>query len=181
MSRIGKQPILIPQGVDILIDGRNINVKGPKGELDFLFHQNVSVSRVDDNLIVQRLSNDKLSRALHGLTRNLIFNMVTGVTSGFSKQLELKGIGYRSQMEGQNLVLNVGYTHPVTIQQQPGIEFKVEKNTLITVSGIDKQKVGQIAAEIRKVRPPEPYKGKGIKYIDEIIRRKAGKATKAGG
>lgn len=180
MSRIGKQPITIPTGVEILMDGRNIKVTGPKGQLDFEYHQNVAVTKNDTILNVQRLSNDKLSRALHGLTRNLIANMIIGVTQGFQKQLELKGVGYRANLEGPKLILNVGYTQPVPITPPAGIEFKVDKNTLITVTGINKQVVGQISAEIRKVRPPEPYKGKGIKYIDEIVRRKAGKATKAG-
>ncbi len=178
MSRIGKQPIQLPSSVDVTLDGRNITIKGPKGELNFKYHQNVAVIKNDATLNVQRLSNDKLSRALHGLTRNLINNMIIGTTTGFSKQLELKGVGYRAQLEGAKLVLHVGYTHPVAIPAPVGIEFKVEKNTLITISGIDKQLVGQVAADIRKVRPPEPYKGKGIKYIDEIIRRKAGKTSK---
>ena len=180
MSRIGKQPITIPSSVEFITNGRDITVKGPKGELFFRHHQNVTATKVDETIIVKRLSNDKLSRALHGLTRNLINNMVIGVTDGYQKQLELKGVGYRAALEGSKLVLSVGFTHPVNVEPPEGIEFKVEKNTLVTVSGIDKQKVGQISAEIRKVRPPEPYKGKGIKYIDEIIRRKAGKATKAG-
>jgi large subunit ribosomal protein L6 len=180
MSRIGKKPITIPSGVEIVLNGRDINVTGPKGKLDFRHHQNVAVEKQESLLIVKRLSNDKLSRALHGLTRNLINNMVIGTTVGYQKQLELKGVGYRASIEGQKLILNVGYTHPVTIEPKEGIEFKVEKNTLVTVFGIDKQKVGQVSAEIRKVRPPEPYKGKGIKYIDEIVRRKAGKSTKAG-
>lgn len=180
MSRIGKKPITIPEGVEFTCTGRDITVKGPKGELNFRHHQNVSTEKNDQTIVVTKLSNDKLSRALHGLTRNLIMNMIIGVTAGYQKQLELKGVGYRASVEGNKLVLNVGYTHPVTIQPKEGIEFKVEKNTLVTISGIDKQKVGQTTAEIRKVRPPEPYKGKGIKYIDEIVRRKAGKATKAG-
>lgn len=180
MSRIGKKPITIPAKVEYITNGRDITVTGPKGELQFRHHQNVTTTKEGETIIVKRLSNDKLSRALHGLTRNLIANMIIGVTTGYQKQLELKGVGYRANLEGDKLVLNVGFTHSVTIEPQMGIDFKVEKNTLVTVSGIDKQKVGQVSADIRKVRPPEPYKGKGIKYIDEIVRRKAGKATKAG-
>ncbi|MDO8513339.1 MAG: 50S ribosomal protein L6 [bacterium] len=181
MSRIGKKPIAIPENIEVQIDGRNITVKGPKGELDFSHHPNIAITKKDNIITLQPLSTDKLTKSVYGLNRNLVANMITGVSEGFQKQLELKGIGYRAALEATNLVLYVGYTHPVTITPLPGIEFKVEKNTIITVSGIDKQKVGQTAAEIRKVRPPEPYKGKGIKYLGEIVRRKAGKATKTSG
>lgn len=181
MSRIGKKVIIIPEGVEVSLNGRHIDVKGSKGELHFAHHSNVEVIKNDNSLVVNRRNNDKLSRALHGLTRNLIANMIEGVTNGFVKQLELKGVGFRAQTDEKSLTLNVGYTHPVVISTPDGIEFKVDKNTLITVSGIDKQKVGQVAANIRAVRQPEPYKGKGIRYVGELVRRKAGKATKASG
>lgn len=179
MSRIGKQPILIPQGVEVSQDGRQIDVKGPKGDLMFKHHQNVEVIKKDNVITVNRRNNDKLSRSLHGLTRNLIANMIEGVTNGYSKQLELRGVGYRALADEKSLTLNVGFTHPVVVEAPQGIEFKVEKNTFVTVSGIDKQLVGQVSANIRKVRKPEPYKGKGIRYVGELVRRKAGKATKA--
>lgn len=179
MSRVGKKPITIPQGVEINNDKGNITVKGPKGELNIKIHHRVNVSQNDNQLSVERRGDDKFSRSLHGLTRNLIANMIEGVTEGFTKQLELKGIGYRAQVEGNSLTLLVGFSHPVKIEAPQGIEFKVDKNTVVSVMGIDKQAVGQIAAQIRAVRPPEPYKGKGIRYAGELVRRKAGKATKA--
>jgi len=178
MSRIGKLPVKLPEGVTCEIHGRTVSVTGPKGELKQTFLPQVSVSEVDGNLIVERKSdNDK---AAHGLTRALLFNMVEGVSSGFAKELEMTGIGYRAILEGEDLVLAIGYSHPVNIKAPNGIKFGVA-NGKIQVSGIDKAAVGQIAANIRAVRKPEPYKGKGIHYIGEHIRRKAGKTAKAGG
>lgn len=179
MSRIGRLPVEIPSGVDVKIDGTHVKIKGPKGELEYMFSHELSLAVEDGSIVVARPSDEKAYRALHGTTRALISNMVIGVTEGFSKDLELVGVGYRANLEGKNLVLNVGYSHPVEFEPPEGIEFEVaDRNQKITVSGIDKQKVGQIAADIRKVRPPEPYKGKGIRYSGEYIRRKAGKAGK---
>jgi large subunit ribosomal protein L6 len=179
VSRIGRLPVEIPSGVDVKIDGTQVNIKGPKGELEYSFSPEVSITVEEGSVVVTRPSDEKALRALHGTTRALLNNMVIGVTEGFSKDLELVGVGYRANMEGKNLVLNVGYSHPVEFIPPEGIEFEVaDRNQKITISGVDKQKVGQIAADIRKVRPPEPYKGKGIRYSGEYIRRKAGKAGK---
>jgi large subunit ribosomal protein L6 len=179
VSRIGKQPINIPAGVDVQIKGSTIKVKGPKGELAQTFPVAMSIAQDDGVLTVSRPSDEKNHRALHGMTRALIQNMVTGVSMGFEKVLEVEGVGYRSEMSGANLVLYVGYSHPVQIEPPDGIEFKSEnRGREIRVRGFDKQAVGQIAANIRKVRPPEPYKGKGIRYQGEIVRRKAGKTGK---
>lgn len=179
MSRIGRMPVVVPEGVDVRIKGSNVRVKGPKGELQHTFPADISISLDDGEIKVQRPSDAKHHRALHGMTRALINNMVVGVSSGFEKILEINGVGYRAELKGKNLVLNVGYSHPVEVEAPDGITFEVDNRTRqIRVAGYDKQVVGQIAADIRKVRPPEPYKGKGIKYLDERIRRKAGKAGK---
>ncbi len=176
MSRVGRTPITVPAGVTVTISEDNfVTVKGPKGTLEQAFSPILTISQ-DANVITVTRPNDlKQSRALHGLTRALLFNMITGVTDGFKKTLEINGIGYRAAMQGAQLVLNVGYSHQVTVEAVPGITVEVPSQTQIVVSGIDKQLVGQVAAEIRNVRPPEPYKGKGIKYADEVIRRKEGK------
>ncbi|HUF40089.1 MAG TPA: 50S ribosomal protein L6 [Anaerolineales bacterium] len=177
MSRIGKQPIEIPAGVDVQIKGSNVKVMGPKGELAHTFPAVMSIEQDDGILTVDRPSDAKEHRSLHGMTRALIQNMVTGVSTGFEKILEVEGVGYRSEMSGSNLVLYVGYSHPVEIEPPDGIEFESEnRGREIRVRGFDKQAVGQMAANIRKVRPPEPYKGKGIRYKGEIVRRKAGKS-----
>lgn len=179
MSRIGQLPVVIPDGVDVNIKGSHVKVKGPKGELQHIFPPDIAISLDEGEVTVKRPSDEKQHRALHGTTRALINNMVIGVSTGFSKTLEINGVGYRADLEGKNLVLNVGFSHPVKIEPPEGIEFEVDDRTRqIVVKGYDKQMVGQVAAEIRKVRPPEPYKGKGIKYLDERIRRKAGKAGK---
>lgn len=179
MSRIGQMPVVVPDGVDVKIKGTHVKVKGPKGELQHTFPADMSISLDDGEVTVTRPSDEKEHRALHGMTRALINNMVVGVSSGFSKTLEINGVGYRADLQGKDLVLNVGYSHPVKVTPPEGIEFEVDARTRqIVIKGYDKQVVGQTAAEIRKVRPPEPYKGKGIKYLDERIRRKAGKAGK---
>jgi len=175
MSRIGKQPINVPQGVEIKIEGNLVTVKGPKGELTKEFHKDMKIELVDGQLTVKRPSDEKFHKALHGLTRALLNNMVTGVTKGFEKALDLVGVGYRAQKQGNKLVLSVGYSHPVEIEPKPGIEVEVPAATKIVVKGADKEAVGALAANIRKVREPEPYKGKGIKYETERIRRKVGK------
>jgi len=178
MSRIGKKPIIITDGVNVEINGNIILVKGPKGELKFQHHPKVKIVKNDKTILIEKSGSSKLANSLHGLTRCLVANMLEGVTKGYEKKLEIKGVGYRAALSGAKLTLTIGYSHPVEITAPEGITFQVQKNT-ITVSGIDKQKVGQIAAEIRSVRKPEPYKGKGIKYADEIIQRKAGKAAKS--
>ena len=178
MSRIGKKPVVIPAGVDVKLDGNHITVKGPKGELALDFNPEISVEIQGAEIIVSRPSDDKLHRSLHGLTRTLISNMVTGVTDGYSKTLEVNGVGYRAQKQGKDLVMNLGYSHQVIVPEVPGITVEVPAANQIIISGADKQLVGQFAAEVRAKRPPEPYKGKGIKYADEHIRRKEGKAAK---
>ncbi len=179
MSRIGKMPITIPAGVSIDISDENVvTVKGPKGELKEQISKEITVGIEDGVLSVTRSSDDKKHRALHGLARALIMNMVTGVTDGFKKNLEMVGVGYRAQKQGNKLVLAVGYSHPVEFEEKDGITFDVPAPTQIVVNGISKQMVGEIAAKIRGVRPPEPYLGKGIKYSDEVIRRKEGKTGK---
>ncbi|MBZ4688544.1 MAG: large subunit ribosomal protein [Clostridia bacterium] len=176
MSRVGRKPIPIKSGLDVKVDGNVVTVKGPKGELKKEIHPDIKVEVQDNEIVVTRPTDNKSHRALHGLSRALINNMVVGVTEGFKKQLEINGVGYRAQKQGKKLVLNVGYSHPVEMDPPEGIEIDVPKPNQITVSGIDKEKVGQFAAQIRAVREPEPYKGKGIKYADERIRRKEGKA-----
>ncbi|AQS54543.1 MAG: 50S ribosomal protein L6 [Novibacillus thermophilus] len=178
MSRIGRKPIPVPDGVDVKIDGKQITVKGPKGTLTRSFHPEMDVKVVDKELRVERPSDAKRHRALHGTTRSIIANMIEGVANGFSKELELVGVGYRAQKKGKNLSLNVGYSHPVDIEPEEGIEFEVPSQTSVIVKGIDKERVGAVASRIRSVRKPEPYKGKGIKYKGERIVRKEGKAGK---
>ena len=179
MSRIGQLPVVVPSGVDVKIKGSHVSVKGPKGELQHTFPAVMEISLDKGEVSVKRPTDEPSHRALHGMTRALINNMVVGVTTGFSKVLEVNGVGYRAELKGKNLVLNVGYSHPIEVEPPEGIEFEVDERTRqITVKGYDKQVVGHVTANIRKVRPPEPYKGKGIKYLDERIRRKAGKAGK---
>jgi large subunit ribosomal protein L6 len=172
-------PVVLPEGVDVQIKGSHVRVKGPKGELQHTFPADMAISLDNGEVIVKRSSDAKHHRALHGTTRALINNMVVGVSTGFEKTLEINGVGYRAELSGKNLVLNVGYSHPVVVEPPEGITFDVDTRARqIKISGYDKQVVGHVAADIRKIRPPEPYKGKGIKYIDERIRRKAGKAGK---
>lgn len=178
MSRIGKKPIAIPAGVDVKINGTEVTVKGPKGELKNTFNSEMVIAVEGSEIVVTRPSDEKNHRALHGLTRTLIANMVEGVTNGYSKELEVNGVGYRVQKQGKNLVMNLGYSHQVIMEETDGITIEVPAPNKIVISGTDKQKVGQFAAEVREKRPPEPYKGKGIKYVDEHIRRKEGKAAK---
>jgi large subunit ribosomal protein L6 len=177
MSRIGKLPVPVPDGVDVQVDDLHVTVKGPKGELSQTMPEGVSIAVEDGEVVVTRQSDSRTHRARHGLVRSLVFNMVTGVSDGYSRALELVGIGYRAVPKGSDLELQVGYSHPVLIEAPEGISFEVPQPTRVVVSGIDKVLVGQIAANIRKVRPPEPYKGKGIRYEDERVRRKAGKAA----
>lgn len=179
MSRVGKNPVVIPAGVKVSLDNGIIVVKGPKGELKRQLHPDVEVTLEDGQVSVTRSTNLKDHRSLHGTMRANIQNMVIGVTEGFSRKLELVGVGYKVELMGQNLVITIGYSHPVAFIPPTSITFTVESNTAMTVSGIDKQLVGQIASKIRAVRPPEPYKGKGIKYAGEKIRRKAGKTAKS--
>ena len=180
MSRIGNKPIAIPAGVDVKIDGTVVTVKGPKGELKNSFNAAINIAIENNEILVTRPSDNKEHRSLHGLTRTLIANMVEGVTNGYKKQLEVNGVGYRAQKQGKDLVMNLGYSHQVIMPEVDGITIEVPNNNSIIISGPDKQKVGQFAAEVREKRPPEPYKGKGIKYVDEHIRRKEGKAAKGG-
>lgn len=180
MSRIGFKPIDLPGGVELKIDGNIISVKGPQGQLKQAIPEGIRLVQDNNTITVERPNEEKYYKALHGLVRTLVANMVEGVTKGFSKTLEINGVGYRAAKQGNKLVLTIGYSHPVEFDAIPGIEFEVPVPNRIVVKGIDKQQVGQVAAEIRSVREPEPYKGKGIKYAHEIIRRKAGKAGKAG-
>jgi large subunit ribosomal protein L6 len=180
MSRIGQRPIAVPNGVEVTIDAsNNVSVKGPKGQLAASFDQALTLDQADGTITVARPNDERRNRALHGLTRTLLFNMVTGVTEGFRKSLDVTGVGYRAAMDGKTLVLNVGYSHPVRMAPAEGVTFAVEGNNKIHVTGFDKQVVGEEASRIRRVRPPEPYKGKGIRYEGEVVRRKAGKAGKA--
>jgi len=177
MSRIGKKPIPMPKGVDFSIDGNTVKVKGPKGELTHTFTPGMKVRVENDEILVERPNDDKTERALHGLTRALIANMVQGVTEGFKKTLEIVGVGYKAEKKGKNLVVTVGYSHPIEYPEPSGITLTTPAPTVIVVEGIDKQKVGQVAAELRQFRKPEPYKGKGIRYQGEQVRRKAGKTA----
>jgi large subunit ribosomal protein L6 len=181
MSRIGRLPIAVPSGVDVSIDGRTLTVKGPKGSLTRELHPDITVSRQDDRLVVTRPTEQKTHKQLHGLTRTLVNNMVVGVTDGYRKSLEITGVGYRAAKVGEKLQLNLGYSHPIEIAPPQGISFEVENPTHLAVVGIDKELVGQVAAQVRSTRKPEPYKGKGVRYAGEYIRRKAGKAGKIGG
>ncbi|KYD33058.1 MULTISPECIES: 50S ribosomal protein L6 [Anoxybacillaceae] len=178
MSRVGKKPIEIPSGVTVTVNGNTVTVKGPKGELTRTFHPDMTI-KVEDNVItVTRPSDEKRHRALHGTTRSLLANMVEGVSKGYEKALELVGVGYRAAKQGKKLVLNVGFSHPVEIEPEEGLEIEVPSQTKIVVKGADKQRVGELAANIRAVRPPEPYKGKGIRYEGEVVRLKEGKTGK---
>ena len=181
MSRIGRLPITVPSGVDVTIDGRNVTVTGPKGTLSRALHPDITVSREDGTLVVTRPTEQKTHKQLHGLTRTLVNNMVVGVTDGYRKGLEITGVGYRAALSGRKLHLNLGYSHQIEIDPPEGITFEVENPTRLAVVGIDKELVGQIAAKVRSTRKPEPYKGKGVRYAGEYIRRKAGKAGKIGG
>ena len=180
MSRIGKLPVPVAKGVTVDINGRDVTVKGPKGQLDRTFPDGVSFAMDDSQVTVSRANDEKRTRALHGLSRTLLANMVIGVSDGFTKTLELQGVGYRAQQAGEKVTLSVGFSHPVEVAPPSGIQLEVEGNNRVHVRGIDKELVGQVAANIRKVRKPEPYKGKGIRYLGERVRRKAGKAGKAG-
>ena len=181
MSRIGRLPIPVPVGVDVTLEGTSITVRGPRGELHRELVPDLRVIRDGDVLRVERPRDDKRSRQLHGLTRTLVANMVIGVTDGYRRQLEITGVGYRAQKVGDNLQLSLGYSHPVEITPPAGVSFEVENPTRLAVVGIDKELVGQVAANVRSKRKPEPYKGKGVRYAGEVIRRKAGKAGKIGG
>jgi large subunit ribosomal protein L6 len=178
MSRIGKMPIPVPSGVEVTINGRDVTVKGPKGTLSHTVADPITVSQADGELVVQRPDDERDSKARHGLTRTLVNNMVIGVTEGYSKTLEIVGTGYRVQAKGRDLEFALGFSHPVVVTAPDGISFNVEAPTRFAVSGIDKQQVGEVAANIRKIRKPEPYKGKGVRYAGEVVRRKAGKAGK---
>ena len=184
MSRIGKKPVTLPDGVDVTISGHNVSIKGKKGQLEYNINDGMTVKVEGDQLIVERSNDEPSSKAIHGLTRSLLSNMVSGVTEEFSKELELQGVGYRAALQGKELQLSVGRMGVggkpyISVTPPPGISFEVDGNTKIIVKGIDKQQVGQIAAEVRAVRPPEPYKGKGIRYVDEYVRKKAGKTAAA--
>jgi large subunit ribosomal protein L6 len=181
MSRIGRLPIAVPTTVDVTIEGRRLTVKGPKGTLTRELHPDMTVSREDGNLVVTRPTEQKTHKQLHGLTRTLVNNMVVGVTDGYRKGLEITGVGYRAVKTGEKLTLSLGYSHQIDIDPPSGISFEVETPTRLAVVGIDKELVGQIAAQVRSTRKPEPYKGKGVRYAGEKIRRKAGKAGKIGG
>ena len=181
MSRIGRLPIPVPSGVDVTIDGRQVTVKGPKGTLSRALHPDMTLSREDGTLVVTRPTEQKTHKQLHGLTRTLVNNMVVGVTDGYRKGLEITGVGYRAALSGKKLQLNLGYSHQIEIDPPEGITFEVENPTRLAVVGIDKELVGQMAAKVRATRKPEPYKGKGVRYAGEYIRRKAGKAGKIGG
>ena len=178
MSRIGKNPIEIPAGVDVTINGADVTVKGPKGTLSHVVPEPISAAIDEGKVVVTRPSDDRVARSLHGLTRTLIHNMVVGVTEGFSKTLEVQGVGYRVQKQGKDLVMNLGFSHQVVVSENEDIKIDAPNPNTIVISGIDKQKVGQFAAEVREKRPPEPYKGKGIRYAGEFVRRKEGKAGK---
>src|SRR3954447_15426553 len=181
MSRIGRMPIAVPAGVDVTLDGRSITVSGPQGSLSRDLHPEIAVSRDGDQLVVTRPTEQKTHKQLHGLTRTLVNNMVVGVTTGYRKGLEINGVGYRASVVGRKLQLNLGYSHPVEIDPPSGISFELENPTHLAVVGIDKELVGQVASNVRASRKPEPYKGKGVRYAGEQVRRKAGKAGKIGG
>ena len=178
MSRIGKQPVPVPAGVDVSIDGQNVSVKGPKGTLQMAVAEPITVAQEDGAIVVSRPNDERRSRSLHGLSRTLVANLITGVTEGYTTKMEIFGVGYRVQLKGSNLEFALGYSHPVVINAPEGVTFAVETPTKFSISGIDKQKVGQIAANIRRLRKSDPYKGKGIRYEGEQIRRKVGKTGK---
>jgi large subunit ribosomal protein L6 len=178
MSRIGKKPVEIPAGVEVKLSGNSLHVKGPKGELSREFHPKMAIRQEGASIVVERVSDHRLDRSLHGLTRTLINNMVSGVTKGFDRVLEINGVGYKAEVKGNVLVLNMGYSHPVNFELPKGVSAAVEKATVIKLTSIDKELVGQVAANVRAVRKPEPYKGKGIKYAEETILRKEGKKGK---
>ena len=178
MSRIGNKPVVIPAGVTVDVKDHTVTVKGPKGELSYTFNQNISLEQREGEVVFTRPDDSKENKTINGTTRAVFNNMVVGVTEGFQKELELIGVGYRAQLQGKKLVLNVGYSHPVEFTPEEGVEIEVPSNTKVIVKGYDKQKVGELAANIRGVRPPEPYKGKGIRYVDEFVRRKEGKTGK---
>jgi large subunit ribosomal protein L6 len=178
MSRIGRLPVPLPSGVEVTLDGRQVTVKGPKGTLSHTVIEPITITREDGSLLVQRPNDERESRARHGLTRSLIANMVTGVTDGYAKTLEIVGVGYRVQARGRDLEFALGFSHPVPVKAPEGVTFEVQSPTRFVVSGIDKQQVGEVAATIRKLRKPDPYKGKGVRYQGEVIRRKVGKAGK---
>lgn len=178
MSRIGNKPVVIPAGVTIDLKDNTVTVKGPKGELSYTFNQNITLVQNEGEVVFTRPDDTKENKTIHGTTRAVFNNMVVGVTEGFQRELELIGVGYRAQLQGKKLVLNVGYSHPVEFTPEEGLEIEVPSNTKVIVKGYDKQKVGELAANIRGVRPPEPYKGKGIRYTDEYVRRKEGKTGK---
>jgi len=179
VSRVGRLPIEVPAGVDIKIDGSYLKVKGPKGEMEFTFSPDMTIKNEEGTIVVERPTDQPMHRALHGTTRSIINNMIVGVSKGFERVLEIEGVGYRAELNGKNLVVNVGFSHPVVVEPPEGISFDADmKVRQIKISGYDKQLVGQIAAEIRGLRPPEPYKGKGIRYQGEYVRRKPGKAGK---
>lgn len=178
MSRVGQNPVTLPSGVEVKIDGQSVVVKGSKGELARTFHERISFDQADGIVSVNRADDTREARALHGLSRALLNNMVLGVSEGFKKELEIQGVGYRASLKGRDLELLVGFSHPVLVEVPDGITFEVPEPTRVVVSGVDKERVGQVAANVRGVRPPEPYKGKGIRYVGEYVRRKAGKAGK---
>lgn len=177
MSRIGKSPVKIPAGVKVTIAGNTLKVEGPKGKLEDVFNENLTLEQVDDTIVITRPNEEKFIRSIHGTTRALINNMVIGVSEGFKKELEIIGVGYRAEQKGKDLNLLLGFSHPVLYKAPEGIELKAETQTKVVISGYDKQVVGQVASEIRKYRKPEPYKGKGIRYVGEYVRRKQGKKT----
>jgi len=178
MSRVGRKPIAIPAGVTVTKNGAEVTVKGPKGTLTRTFHPDITINVTDNEIVVERPSDNKLHRSLHGTTRALVANMITGVSEGFSRTLELVGVGYRAAKAGKGITLSLGFSHPVEVTPEEGIEIEVPNQTTLIVKGIDKERVGQVAAEIRALRKPEPYKGKGIKYSNEVVRRKEGKKGK---
>ena len=177
MSRIGKKPVVIPKGVTVTQNGQNLKIKGPKGELEYTVHRNIAIEIKDNEITVKRPDDTKENKSLHGLSRALIQNMIDGVTNAYQKTLDIVGVGYRAELKGKNLLLNIGYSHPIYFIPPEGITLQTPVQTQIIVSGIDKQLVGMIASKIRSIRKPEPYKGKGIKYSDEQIKRKAGKTA----
>jgi large subunit ribosomal protein L6 len=179
MSRIGKKPVPLPKGVTAAVEGRTVTIKGPKGELARTVHADLTVAVEDNTVVVRRPSDENRHKALHGLTRTLIANMVDGVTKGFAKQLEIQGVGYKAEVKPFGVQLTVGFSHPVQYHAPQGIKISVDNNVLVKIEGVDKELVGQVTAELRNVRPPEPYKGKGIRYVGEQVRRKAGKTAQA--